>query len=332
MCFNWETHASLLRFKTDISVSDAPDTKLSTVEAALAMLEPLAGLLLTRELPYADAEDLLKMAYVHASARAFVAQGKLPSVSNLSVATGIRRREVKRLLETPLKAAARKPSVASQARLRWATDPAYLDESGQPRPLARSAPGKQVSFTTLASSVSKDMHPRALLDELLRIGAVEENDDQVTLLQTDYRPPQAEDELIRIAGANVGDHLSAALMNVLSNPPPLVERAIFLDGLTQASARQGTELTRGVWRDLLQGLRSKLQTLSDADAHAPQNNWRMRIGLYTYFAPEERLPVPVAPPPKRTARKTPDKLAKVPSRKRATSTVPATRKLKSSEN
>lgn len=179
-------------------------------------------------------------------------------------------------------------------RLRWATDPAYLDESGQPRRLPRSAPAGQASFAGLAAAVSKDMHSRALLDDMLRIGAVQEEGEIVMLRQREYQPPKSEDEMVRIAGANVGDHLSAVLMNVLSNPPPLLERAIFVDGLTQASARHGTELARDVWRDVLAGLREKLQALSDLDADAGDNHWRMRIGVYTYFAPEERLPAPVA--------------------------------------
>ena len=66
---------------------------------ARTVAEPLAGLLLSRQMRYAQAEDLLKAAFVQASARAFAAQGKVPTVSNLSVASGIRRPEVKRLLQ-----------------------------------------------------------------------------------------------------------------------------------------------------------------------------------------------------------------------------------------
>lgn len=260
----------------------------------MAMLEPLAGLLLSRQMRYAQAEDLLKAAYVRASARAFAAQGKVPTVSTLSVATGIRRREIKRLLELSALPAARAPSAAAQARLRWATDPNYLDDAGQPRRLPRTAAAGQASFARLAAAVSTDMHARALLDEMLRIGAVEEDGEFVTLRQREYAPPREEDELVRIAGANVGDHLSAVLMNLLSRPAPLLERAIHADGLTQASARHGAELARQAWRDVLAGLREKLQTLTELDADAADNAWRMRIGLYAYFAPQDLPQAPVS--------------------------------------
>ena len=271
-----------------------PAPEKATLDAAMAMLEPLAGLLLSRQMRYAQAEDLLKAAFVQSSARAFAAQGKLPTVSTLSVATGIRRREIKRLLELAALPAARQPSEAAQARLRWATDPNYLDDAGQPRRLPRTAVATEPSFARLAAAVSKDMHARALLDEMLRIGAVEEDGDFVTLRQREYSPPREEDELVRIAGANVGDHLSAVLMNLLSTPAPLLERAIHADGLTQASARHGSELARQAWRDVLGGLRDKLQTLTELDADAADNSWRMRIGLYAYFAPQERPAAPVS--------------------------------------
>ncbi|KNZ31988.1 MAG: hypothetical protein AD742_14535 [Methylibium sp. NZG] len=280
-------------------MQDNPPPQKASLDAALAMLEPLAGLLLSRELRYAQAEDLLKAAFVLASARSFAAQGKLPTVSNISVTTGIRRREVKRLLEAPAATVAQRPSAAVQARLRWATDPTYLDTAGQPRRLPRSGAAGEASFAGLAAAVSKDMHARALLDEMLRVGSVQVDGDHVVLLQREYAPSRSADELMRIAGANVGDHLSAVLMNMLSNPPPLLERAIFVGGLTQASARHATDLARDAWRDVLGGLRQNLQSLSDLDAAAPDNQWRMRLGLYTYFAPEERPPPPVASAPRR---------------------------------
>ncbi len=282
-------------------MTDSHAPQRATLDAALAMLEPLAGLLLSRQLRYAQAEELLKAAFVQASARAFAAQGKLPTVSTLSVATGIRRREIKRLLDMPGEPAAQKPSVAAQARLRWAADAHYLDAAGQPRRLPRTAETGEPSFAGLAAAVSKDMHARALLDEMVRIGAVEEDAEFVTLRQREYQPSRAEDEAMRIAGANLGDHLSAVLMNLLSNPPPLLERAIFADGLTQASARHGTELARDVWRDVLGGLREKLQTLTELDAAASDNRWRMRIGLYAYYAPEDRSAAPVSAKTRRGA-------------------------------
>jgi Family of unknown function (DUF6502) len=282
--------------------TDTPhDIDRATLDAALAMLEPLAGLLLSRGLRYARAEDLLKAAFVRAGARAFAAQGKLPSVSTLSVATGLRRREVQRLLESAPASSAPKMSLAAQVRLRWTTDPHYLDASGQPRRLPRTAPEGQPSFASLAAAISKDVHPRPLLDELVRIGAAEEDGEQVLLRGRMNAPDRGWDSLVAIGGANVADHLSAVLVNLLSNPRPLVEQAYFAEGLTRESAQRAADLSKDIWTQALAGLAGKVQGLLDLDEDAPDNGWRMRIGLYSYIAPMAQLDAPVRT---RSAKKT----------------------------
>jgi hypothetical protein len=227
--------------------------------------------------------------------RAYAAQGKPPSVSTLSVATGLRRREVQRLIEEQTTGASPpKVSLAAQVRLRWTTDPMYLDAQGQPRRLPRTAPPGQASFTTLAATISKDVHARPLLDELVRMGAAEEDADQVLLRRDPLNAPDRSwDELVTIGGSNVADHLSAVLVNLLSKPRPLFEQAIFADGLTQQSAQRGADLARQAWQQAAPALRDKLQTLVDLDEQVADNGWRMRIGMYTYIAPADRPAAPV---------------------------------------
>jgi Family of unknown function (DUF6502) len=270
------------------------DADRATLDAALAVLEPLAGLLLSRGVRHARAEELLKAAFVRASARAFAAQGKLPSVSTLSVATGLRRREVQRLVENaPAGAPAPKLSLAAQVRLRWTTDPHYLDASGQPRRLPRTAPQGQPSFASLAAATSKDVHPRPLLDELVRIGAAEEDGEHVLLRGRMNAPDRSWDSLVAIGGANVADHLSAVLVNLLSNPRPLVEQAYFAEGLTRQSAQRAADLSKDIWTQALAGMAGKVQGLLDLDEDAPDNGWRVRIGLYSYIAPVQQPDAPV---------------------------------------
>jgi Family of unknown function (DUF6502) len=262
------------------------------LEAAMSLFEPIAGILLTRQVQYADAADVLKAAFVQASARAFVAQGKIPSVSTLSVATGIGRVEVKRLLDSPLTEKSRKTPPSMQVQLRWATDPRYLDGHGLPRRLPRVAPSGEVSFASLAAMITRDTHPRALLDEMSRLNMVLEEGDFVSLRQN--APAFAEtDDRLRVGANNASDHLSALLVNLLNTPSPLLERSIFADHLTKSSAARAVEAARDVWAKMLAELREKLQTLVDLDAHAADNDWRMTIGVYSYMAPIARTAPPV---------------------------------------
>jgi Family of unknown function (DUF6502) len=281
---------ALLMISTPISSIDESDR--ATVESALAILEPLAGLLLSRGVRHARAEDLLKLAFVRASARAYAAQDKLPSISALSVATGLRRREVQRLLDAePLNTSAPKMSMAAQARARWTSDPHYLDAQGQPCRLPRVAPEGQPSFASLAAMISKDVHPRPLLDELVRIGAAEEDGDYVLLRGVFNAPDRSWDALVEVGSTNVADHLSAVLVNLLTQPRPLFEQAVFADGLTQESAQRAANLAKQMWLQTAPDITQKLQTLVNLDEKVPDNNWRMRIGLYSYIAPAHNVPV-----------------------------------------
>jgi Family of unknown function (DUF6502) len=263
-----------------------------SLKAAMSMFEPLAAILLTRQIRYNEAAEVLKAAFVQASARAFVARGKVPSVSTLSVATGIGRVEVKRLLDSPLADRARKASPAGMVRLRWVTDPAYLDDHGQPRRLLRS--GGKVSFSHLAETASKDTHPRAILDELLRLGAVVEEGEYVSLRHEGAYRPVGFDDALTAGADNASDHLSAILVNLLSTAAPLLERAVFADGLTHASALRGVAAASEIWVKMLADLREKLQALVTLDEGASDNQWRMRIGVYSYIAPMSRPAPPIS--------------------------------------
>ena len=280
---------------TDLNDNLAAEQAL--MGAASAILEPLAGLLLAHQARYAQAEELFKAAFVQASARAYAAQGKLPTVSALSVTTGLRRREVKRLLEQAAESQAPRPaeqvSPVSQARLRWTTDPRFLDAQGQPLALPRTQGAGQPSFADLAATVSKDIHPKALLDELLRIGVAEVVDEVVVLRHRFEAPKRDLKGRLEIGGANVGDHMSAVLRNLLSEPAPLMERAVFADGLTEASAWRGVSLAQSVWEQALPELRSKLQDMVTQDSEAEDAGWRMRIGVYSYLAPAQPVRAPV---------------------------------------
>lgn len=259
----------------------------------MSLLEPVAAILLTQQLRYADAAEVLKAAFVQASARAFAAGGKVPSVSTLSVATGIGRVEVKRVLDLPLSNKAPRLSPARQVRLRWLTDPDYLDEHGQPRRLPRVSASGQVSFATLAGAATKDTHPRAVLDELVRLGIAVEEGEYVSMRQTSLGGDGA-DKSWQAGINNARDHMSAVLVNMLNSPSPLLERAMHAQKLTKESAGRGVSAAADVWLKMRAELRDKLQTLVDLDDDASDNNWRVSIGVYSYMAPIERAAPPIS--------------------------------------
>jgi DNA-binding phage protein len=285
----------------------APDDEaLALQEALRAVLAPLAQLAVERGLAYAALEGALKQAVVQAAAAAHAQVPAQRSVSRISTATGINRREVTRLLQAGAAPARRARSPASAAFAHWLSDPAYLDASGAPRVLPRL--GAAPSFETLAQTVTRDVHPRSLLDELLRLklATLDDETDAVTLLRAGFVPRGDRLRLFGFLGDNVGDHLRAAVDNLGADGSRHFEQALFADGLSAGSVRHVQGLIGPQWKALLQKLVPVLEQSVRADADLPAaDQHRVRIGLYAFDdmpGADGAAPPPTPFKPKRRAR------------------------------
>jgi hypothetical protein len=251
----------------------------------------------------------LKQAVVQAAAAAHPQAAPQRSVSRVSTATGINRREVTRLLQSGAAAPRQPRSLASALFAHWLGDPAYRDARGTPRALPRLGPAP--SFETLAQAVTRDVHPRSLLDELLRLklAALDEATDTVMLLRGGFVPRGDRQRMLGFLSDNVGDHLRAAVENLRADGRRHFEQAVFADGLSAESVQQMRTLIGPQWKTLLEALVPPLERWVQADARQPDAaRHRVRIGLYAFddlpsTAPDSGDGVPTIPP-RRRARKT----------------------------
>ena len=261
------------------------------LEALRTLLQPLARLAVARGLPVRDVEEQLRAAFVDAAREAQPAGAPARQVSRIATATGLTRREVTRLLDVPRDAAPSRRSPATEVFARWIAEPSLRDAQARPRPLPRQ--GAEGSFESLARSVTRDVHPRSLLDELCRLGLAQwrQDDDTVLLAQERFVPREDRARLLGLLGHNVGDHLQAAVENVLSDAPPHLEQAVFADELSARSVEEVRVLLRAQWQALVTALVPELHRLIAADREAGRaQDQRVRIGLYGYGAA-------TAPPP-----------------------------------
>jgi hypothetical protein len=251
------------------------------VGALASLLEPIAQLAVTRGLPFAAVEDLLKAAFVEAARRAQPGSAGARIVSRVATATGLTRREVTRLLEAPHGAPPARPSPATQLFTRWRADPKLRDRRGQPVALRRQGPAP--SFEALARSITQDVHPRSLLDELCRLGLAVEDGDVVKLVRDSVVAGRASRRAYGFLASNVGDHLRAGVANVLADAPPHVEQAVFADELSAQSMAAFRDIAKAQWAAVLAATVPALQALVDADAAADRiRDRRVRIGLYAF--------------------------------------------------
>ena len=292
----------------------ALDENKALLAATQALMLPLARLLVARGVPYAQAEESLKSAMVDAARDAHPSGLPHRLVSRIATTTGINRREVTRLTRAQSEPAPPQRSAAAEAFTRWRTASAYSDAQGRPRTLPRQ--GNAPSFESLARSVTQDVHPRSLLDELLRLGLASHDveHDTVTLILDAFVPSTDRARMLEFLAHNVGDHLSAAVANVLGPTPRHLERAVFADGLSPVAVVAAEAWVADAWRDLLANLVPFLEKLLAAEAHEPASGRqeRFRAGLYAYTAHDGGAPTkPEAPAEESTV------AAKAPVRKTA---------------
>ena len=177
------------------------------------------------------------------------------------------------------------------------------------------------------------MHPRSLLDELLRLGLarLDADTDSVCLVRDGFVPQGDQARMLQVLGRNVGAHLEGAVDNVLHDsglaaaapsadtaragrrrgapaemaptPTPArhFEQAIFASGLSEASLEAFRQLVTDQWQATLQAVVPALEALIARDAaqagsHPPAQATyqQVRLGLYTHARPQADPP-PAAP-------------------------------------
>lgn len=291
---------------SEAAATPADDQALQ--QALERLLWPLAQLAVARGVPYAVIDETLRTAFV---SMAHAAHPDLPEhrrASRVSAATGLHRREVNRLLardEQPRPSApARSPAATVFAR--WRADKRYRTRAGAPRALPRVGPAP--SFESLAREVTRDVHPRALLQELLRLklATLDEERDLVRLTGELFMPRGDASRMAAYLGANVGDHLQAAVDNVLGRQPTHFEQAIAADGLSAESLAQVRPLLLDHWRRLSDEMVPLLERLIEQDASkAPDGNvHRVRIGLFEFDSGPTASGDAARPVPRHRNRKT----------------------------
>jgi hypothetical protein len=266
--------------------AQASDTALE--QALTTVLAPLARLAVAHGLRHGLVEELLRRSLVDAARDSIRSQHPeiLPHrmVSRISTVTGLNRREVTRITQEAAPAARTRPSVASEVFTRWLSDRQYRHRNGTLKALPRQ--GEAPSFETLAQSVTRDVHPRSILDELLRLdlARLDLPTDTVHITREAFVPKGDRARMLGFLGENVGDHFEAAVDNVLQQEDtPHFEQALWAHELSAESAARIKPMLRQQWQALLKLITPELQALIDEDqAEGRALSERLRIGLYSY--------------------------------------------------
>lgn len=267
-----------------------PAADSALVSALRRVLAPLARLMLARGMTLPLAVELLKRVFVETAERDFRLEGKAATDSRISLLTGVHRKDVKRLRGLPRAEAAlpHKVSLGAQLVGRWVTQKPWVDRSGRPKRLPRlSSRGGEASFEALVASVSRDIRPRSVLDEWIRLKVVTLNDaDEVVLNTAAFVPQEGTDEKLHYLGLNLGDHAETASNNVLGADTPRFDRSVHHDGLSEEQIVLLRQRAAELGMAMLQTLHAEVEMMKrkSAPAEAAQ---RFTCGIY-WFDGEDR--------------------------------------------
>src|SRR5258708_412348 len=227
----------------------------STLHVPMArLLRPLVRICIRGGMTFPALAQLLRELFVNVAEHDFALEGKEQTDSRVSLLTGINRKEVARLrgAGAPVHEAPATLSRTSAIIARWLAAPEFTDAKGEPLPLPRTAEGEAPSFEQLVESITKDVRPRAVLDEWLdrKLVAINDDDD-IVLIDTGFVPRGDDDRKWHYLGRNLHDHVAAAAENVSGPAPRFLERAVHYDGLSAKLAKRLEGRSRELAMDAL---------------------------------------------------------------------------------
>lgn len=262
----------------------APDA--ARLQMPLArLLRPLVRLFVRCGITFPALCNLLRELYVNVAEYDFALPGKQQTDSRVSLLTGIHRKEVARLrgAGAPVSVVPAAISRTSRIMARWLSAPEFTDADGQPLPLVRIAEaGKDqpASFEALVVSVTRDVRPRAVLDEWVDRGLVKVDDaDRVVLTEAAFVPSGGSDQQLYYFGRNLHDHVAAAVANVLGEDPRFMERAVHYDGLSGELAASLEARSHELAMDALRTANREANLACESDSGG---RWRWNFGVYVY--------------------------------------------------
>ena len=252
------------------------------LEQSQPLLMPWVEMLVRQGVTYPQLAAALKHVFFEAAQAELQRTGQRQTDSAISVLSGLHRKDVRALgFATPAAAAPTVP-LSTQIVTRWLTDARYRDKRNKPRDLPRHGPAD--SFEALATSLSRDVHPRTALEELVRLGAVTLQGDMVCMNGAAFVPRHGYAEMVDLLVRNVADHIAAGAHNLDADDAGrrFLEQSVFAASLTPESAERLGELAREIWAVAFERMVAEANHRVDADQARPQATHRVRFGVFFY--------------------------------------------------
>lgn len=259
------------------------------------LFRPLVRILLKHGVTYAELSDVIKTVFVTVAAQEFKVPGRKMSKSRIAIVTGLTRKEVQRISESESEGSSEsKTNLSRIGRVLsgWHTDPEFIGPYGMPLEIRYDSQNENdITFIKLVQRHSGDMTPRAMLDELLRVGAVIETDHNwLKVLRREYVPEMLAPDFIERVGRGIHNFIHTVEMNMEKAGPGKgrFERTVRPDkGLKIEHLPLFDDYVRRKCQALLEDIDNWLNNLDQPDGSEDETVIQTGVGIY-HFVVDER--------------------------------------------
>lgn len=261
------------------------------------LMEPLVRILIRNGVSYGEFNEALKTIFVEIAERDFGLPDRKPSQSRIAILTGLTRKEVakqKQILEEGDLQIQSNLNRVTRVLVGWHTDSDFTGPYGLPIELPFEAEtSKGISFCELVRRHSGDMAPRAMLDELLRVGAVEQQaNGSYKVLMRAYIPEKLHPDAVERLGQVVSNFVNTLEYNMEKTGPGAgrFERVVFADkGLRKDLMPAFDRLLRIKGQQLLVELDNWMSSQEVTETAQIKDVERVKtgVGIYHYIEGED---------------------------------------------
>jgi hypothetical protein len=274
-------------------MSGTYDLKRELLTAFRSVMTPLVRILLRNGISFREFAEVLKEVFVAVSTRDLTIPGRRMTLSRIAIVTGLTRKEVSSIVrDDELRRRALQTNANRAARIleAWHTDTRFLGPYGFPRDLHIESIDPAGTFADLVREHSGDMPVRAMLEELLRVGAVKllESGEVVRVLKRTYIPTDMTPEMIQIFSQAVRRYIETVDYNLSlrESTGRRFDRVVYPDpGLRLADIPIYQQEIREYLETVIAEIdykTSKYQRIGDADSKRTTD-----VGVGIYFYQEE---------------------------------------------
>jgi Family of unknown function (DUF6502) len=272
--------------------------KANLLAAYRYLLKPLVRLAVRNTVAFPEFSDVLKQAYIDVATRQLVASGKEPTVEGISLIAHLEANEIRDVLGADVGAKfgieAQKPNPLPTILAGWHTDVNYTGPYGVLRDLEFSrgsgtSERTSMTFTDLAASYCPGISPRALLDELIRTGCVQDmGNGYYRALKRSYIPdPLSTQSILSFARVvhNMCETLEVNFRAESIGGKGLIERTVYtVHGISRQDLKDFDKFIRERGQIFADDIDN---WLSDRDKEGFEQNIKTGVGFYHYVVNED---------------------------------------------